>query len=266
MANPILTDKAFAESRQGWAAPDASSRYGVPVTDGPITRYRGGVMTLNGTVTATGVLFAICLVAGVFGWNLVKLTDNRVSFPGWILAAVLGGFAVSMLTSFRPKIARLTGPLYAVIEGVVVGAISHVYDIQYRGIVLQAVLVTGAVFTVMLVLFATRIVRVTEKMRRVVMTATLGLMLMYGVSLLFSLFGHAPSFWSSASPLGILLSVAIAGLAAFNLLLSFDLIERNVQAGAPKYMEWYAAFGLFVTVVWLYLELLRLLSKLQSRR
>jgi uncharacterized YccA/Bax inhibitor family protein len=266
MANPILTDKAFAESRQGWAAPEASSRYGVPVTDGPISRYAGGVMTLNGTVTATAVLFAICLVAGVYGWNLVKVVDGRVNFPAWTIAAIFGALAISFLTSFKPKIARITGPLYAVIEGIVVGAISHLYDLQYKGIVLQAVLATGAVFAVMLVLFATRIIRVTEKMRRVVMTATLGLMAMYGISLIFSLFGHTPSFWSNASPLGILLSVAIAGLAAFHLLLNFDLIERNVQAGAPKYMEWYAAFGLFVTVVWLYLEMLRLLSKLQSRR
>jgi uncharacterized YccA/Bax inhibitor family protein len=271
MANPVLNDRAFQQAGRtdaapGWGAPAASTTYIPPINDGPISRHRTGVMTIGGATTAAGVLFAILLVTATIGWNQVKVTGNQIKFPSWSLLAVLAGFALVLVTSFKPKIAPYTAPIYAAAEGVFVGAISAAYNASYHGIVLQAVGATAAVFAVMLVLYKTRIIKVTERFRRIVIGATMGVMVFYGISLLFSLFGHTPSFFSHGGPLGILVSVLVSGLAAFNLALDFDIIERGAASGAPKYMEWFAALGLMVTLVWLYLELLRLLSKLQSRR
>jgi uncharacterized YccA/Bax inhibitor family protein len=154
--------------------------------------------------------------------------------------------------------------VYAVAEGFFLGAISKAYESRFDGIVLQAIGATLGVFAIMLVLHTTKTLRVTDKFRRTVMGATLGLMLFYGVSLLLRLFGVEVPFLNSTGPLGIAFSVFAAVLAAFNLSLDFDFIERGSQQRMPKHMEWYAAMGLLVTLVWLYLELLRLLSKLRD--
>ncbi|MDQ1422979.1 MAG: hypothetical protein QOD72_477 [Acidimicrobiaceae bacterium] len=273
MANPVLSDKAFKQqvaaddSRAGWAAPEtaAPTVWNAPVTDGPITPYRTGVMTIGGTVSATAVLFALLLVTAVWGWTITKTDSVNPSFPGWILLPVFAGLGLAILTVFKPHLSRITAPLYALAEGFFVGAISKVYNGVWNGIVVQAAGATIAVFAVMLALYSLRIIRVTERFRKVVIGATLGVAVMYLGSMLFSLFGHTPSFINQPSALGIIVSVVVSGIAAFNLALDFDIIERGSAAGAPKYMEWYGAFGLLVTVVWLYLELLRLLSKLRSR-
>ena len=149
--------------------------------------------------------------------------------------------------------------------GVWAGAISRVYNEQYSGIVLQAVLATGSVFLAMLFLYVTRIVRVTKKMASIIMAATMGIALLYIISLVLSLFGAQPSFLTDSSPLGILLSIGICIVASLNLLLDFSFIEQGVAAGAPAAYEWYGAFALLSTLVWLYLEILRLLARLQSR-
>lgn len=269
MANPVLNDKAFTqatgeESRAGWGAPAATATvWNPPVTDGPITPYRSAVMTIGGTVSATGVLFALLLVTAAIGWTMTKTTDG--TFPGWIILPVLAGFGVAILTVVKPTLARFTAPLYALLEGLFVGAISKVYDGLWNGIVVQAAGATIAVFAVMLILYSFRVIRVTDQFRKIVIGATLGVFALYFVSMLFSLFGHTPSFINQPSAFGIIFSFVVAGIAAFNLALDFDIIERGAKAGAPSYMEWYGAFGLLVTVVWLYLELLRLLSKLRSR-
>jgi uncharacterized YccA/Bax inhibitor family protein len=275
MANPVLNDKVFqsataAETNAGWAAPASETVYHEPITDGPISPYtpvRAGAMTIGGTVAATGVLLVLLCAAGAVGWNLVKLdaAGEVESFPGWIIVALLGGLGLAFLTAFKPHLARFTAPVYAIAQGLVVGAISHIYNAQWDGIVIQAVGATIGVFVVMLALYGLRIIRVTDRFRRIVIGATFGVLLLYGVSLLFSLFGHTPSFIYDASFLGIGLSVLVAGIAAFNLALDFDIIERGAKAGAPRYMEWYGAFALLVTIVWLYLELLRLLSRFRSR-
>ena len=275
MPNPVLNDKVFetaaaSEARAGWAAPSADTEYHAPITDGPSSPYasvRDGAMTVGGTAAATGVLLVVLVAAGVVGWNLVDVdsTGQNVNFPAWLLLPLFGALGVAILTAFKPHLARFTSPIYALLEGLVVGAISHVFDAQYDGIVIQAISATIAVFAVMLALYGLRIIRVTERFRRIVIGATLGVVILYGVSMLLSLFGSTPSFIHDSSLLGIGLSIFVSGLAAFNLALDFDLIERGAKAGAPKYMEWYGAFGLLVTLVWLYLELLRLLARLRSR-
>jgi uncharacterized YccA/Bax inhibitor family protein len=260
MANPVLNERALTGSRAGWAAPSPASRYASATTT-------SDTMTVSGTMLATGVLFAILLVAGVSGWLAVDTpVDGQVHFPGWLFVPLIAAFAFVIAGTVKPRWAQFTGPLYAACEGLVVGAISHVFNIRYDGIVVMAVGATAAVFASMLFLYYTRIIKVTDRLRRTVIAATMGVMLLYVVSLLFSLFGSTPSFINSSGGLGILLSVVIVGIAAFNLMLDFDVIERGAAAGAPKYMEWYAAMGLMVTIVWLYLEILRLLAKLQNRR
>jgi uncharacterized YccA/Bax inhibitor family protein len=265
MSNPVLSDKAFRTaasggSGSGWAAPDSSARFGGTVS-------RTDSMTMQGTIMATGIMFAILLASSVFGWNLVP-TNARgevTGFPAITMGAMLGGFVLSLVASFKPQWTRFIGPVYALLEGIFVGSLSRVFNEAYPGIVIQAVGATLAVFAVMLVMYSTKILVVTDRMRRIVTMATMGIMLFYGVSLLLRLFGISAPFINDSSAVGILFSMFVAGLAAFNLALNFDVIERGIKAGAPKYMEWYAGFGLLVTVVWLYLELLRLLSKLQRR-
>jgi len=276
MPNPALNDKVFQEAAvteadPGWAAPGAETgTYHPPITDGPASPYssvRTGVMTVGGTAAAAGVLIVLLVAAAAFGWNFVTVNPNsqEINFPGWILLPLFGALGVAFLTVFKPHLAKFLGPLYAILEGLVVGAISHVYDAQWSGIVIQAVGATVAVFVVMLALYGLRIIRVTDRFRRIVIGATFGVLILYGVSALFSLFGHTPSFMYDASFFGIGLSVLVAGVAAFNLALDFDMIERGAKVGASKDMEWYGAFGLLVTLVWLYLELLRLLARLRSR-
>jgi uncharacterized YccA/Bax inhibitor family protein len=274
MANPVLNDatlrQAAAADRSGWAAPQAGSQFNAPITDGPVTRLPG-VMTMDGTITATGALLAIILVMGGVGWvatEPVRVAAGRSRFSGigmMTLVAVLVSFGIGLFMRFKPRLAPILAPLYAVAMGFALGAISRSYEAIYNGIVLQAIGATVAVFVVMLALYKTRIIKVTDKMRRVVGMATGGLMLFYLVSIVLNLVGVQVPFIHSASPIGILFSVFASGLAAWNLALDFDTTERGVAAGAPKYMEWYCAFGITSTLVWLYLELLRLMSKLNRR-
>jgi uncharacterized YccA/Bax inhibitor family protein len=270
VANPILTDNAFEQAAVtasgGLPPPSAGTQVG-PIDDGPITPYRAyKPMTLDGTIAATGVLFVILLAAAIWGWNLVEVKEGQVaSFPSWSIFAILIGFAAVLVAAFKPHLSKFLAPVYAVAEGVFVGAISAAYNVEWNGIVVQAVGATLGVFLVMLFLYRARIVTVTDKFRSVVIGATAGLAIFYLVALVLSLFGGNISFFASASLFGIGFSVLAAGLASLNLLLDFDLIERGVRGAAPRYMEWFAGLGLLVTLVWLYLELLRLLGKLRSR-
>ncbi len=275
MANPILNDKALNEAAaagaaSGWAAPRPRSTPipGSGVDDGPISAWHSGTMTVQGTVSATGVLFVLLLAASAVGWALVKTSSLGVTkFPTWTIAGILVGFGCVIAMRFKPQYAKILGPIYAIAQGVFVGAISHAYNSYYNGIVVQAVGATIAVFAVMLLLYRTNIIKVTDRFRHIVVGATLGIMIFYGISLLISLFGvHVPFLSSNDnSALSIGFSFLVAGLAAFNLALDFDFIEKGSKAGLPKQMEWVAAVGLMVTIVWLYLEILRLLAKLNRR-
>ncbi len=258
MANPALNQNTFAPDRVRTLDPRAI----VDTPSGPTWRHR---MTLDGVILRSATLFPILLVTAWLGWQSVDRTELEARPPGWLLVGVLAGLGIAVLTIFRPKTSPYTAPAYAAVEGLVVGAISSLYDFRFEGIVLQAVMLTGAVFALMLGLYATRLVRVTDRMRRVVVVATLAVLAVYLISLVVNLFGADVPMIHDNGPVGILFSLAVVGIASFNLLLDFDLIEQGVAAGAPKWMEWYAAFALLVTLVWLYLELLRLLAKLRSR-
>lgn len=278
MSNPLLNNKVLeknAPKGTGWAASEADAgkagntagTWAPPVTDGPVSPWAGTArMTASGAVSATLVLMALLLGAAVFGWSTVsEPAPGQVVFPGWVIAAVLVAFVCAIVAMFKPNLARFLAPVYALAEGAAIGAISHAYNIEYDGIVLQAVGATAGVFVVMLVLYRSGIIRVNDKFRRTVVGATLGLMVFYGIALLFRLFGAEVSFLSNGSLLGIGISLFAAGLAALNLALDFDFIEQGERNGLPKHMEWYAGLGILVTLVWLYLELLRLFANLRER-
>lgn len=275
MSNPVFNEETMKRDAAGWAAPVRGAHTSpVPVnvppgmSDGPVSSWQKG-MTVNGTISASLVLFTLLLVSAAFGWAAAggSMPDGTETyqFPPIALVGIIGGFAAVIVSYFKPMWAKFLGPVYAIGYGFAVGAISKGYEFFQDGIVIQAAGATVAVFAVMLVLYRTGVVKVTERYRRIVIGATLGIMVLYGVSFLISLFGGNVSFLSSPSLLGIGFSVFVCALAAANLALDFDLIERGSKAGMPKAYEWVAALGLVVTVVWLYLELLRLLSKLQQR-
>ncbi|MDH3499117.1 MAG: Bax inhibitor-1/YccA family protein [Acidimicrobiia bacterium] len=219
-------------------------------------------MSVGGVGRSTLILFALFLPAAIWGWTQVSLQR----FPTWTIGAIIFGFVAVIAGAFRPQWTPVIGPIYAVVEGALVGAISNVYQNAYgEGIVTNAILATFLTVLVMAVLYVTRTIRVTDRMRSIVIGATAGIFVFYLATFALSFFGvNMPLVWD-AGPLGILFSLAVIVLAAFNLLIDFDLIERGVAAGAPKWMNWFAAFGLVVTVVWLYLEILRLLGKLHRR-
>jgi uncharacterized YccA/Bax inhibitor family protein len=233
-------------------------------------RTRSTVTTVQGSVAKTFLLLAILSFTALWSWNAF----GTAQFPRALLPiAAIGGFIVAMITIFKPTAAPITAPLYAALEGVFLGAISRVYDLTYAhkfqgtsGIALQAVMLTAGTLFVMLFVYQTGLVKVTEKLKAGIITATGALALFYIVTMLLGLFHVQMPLIYSASPLGIGFSLLVVGLAAFNLLLDFDFIEKAAYAGAPKYMEWYGAFGLMVTLIWLYLEILRLLAKLSDRR
>lgn len=240
------------------------------------------VMTLSSTMFKSLTLIGICIVCATITWGLSTSTaadgtlafDAGVAMP-WMLGGAIGGLIVALITIFKPKTAPFTAPLYAVLEGLFLGAISAFYEASYgsapdanpmlSGIVVQAVALTMAITLVMVTLYGTRVIRVTEKLRAGIIAATGAVVLVYLASFVLGFMGIEIPYLHSSGPIGIGISLVIVGIAAFNLLLDFDLIERGVRGGAPKYMEWYAGFALLVTLVWLYLEILRLLSKLRSR-
>ena len=242
MANPVLTRQFDTSQEQRSASP--------PIID------TGDVMTMSSVTRQTGFLFLLLLGAAVYGWNTASVETLGTIF--WV--SLIVALVVLIATMAKPEWARFTAPVYAIAEGVLVGAISKIYSEVWDGIVLQAVLATFAVVVAMLVLYANRVIKVTQRLRSTIMLATAGVFLFYLVSIGLSLFGvNIPFVWDGG-PISILLSLVIVAIAAFNLLLDFDIIERGVRSGAPGWMSWFAAFGLMVTIVWLYLEILRLLA------
>jgi uncharacterized YccA/Bax inhibitor family protein len=282
MSNPVLNERRMQAAGNMWAPPEPSTDHFPPVgqgqtPDGPVSSWRPQVMTVNGVISATATLFVLLLVSATFGWiatgspKEVRLGDGSIGYsytiPPLAWGGLIVGIGLTFLLMFRPHLARFIAPIYALAEGFFVGAISRMYETYYDGIVVQAAGATIAVFGVMLLLYRTGVIKVTNRFRKIVVSATIGIMAFYGVCMVIRLFAGAGSvsFLSSPSPLGIAFSVFVAGLAAFNLALDFDFIERGAKQGLDKKFEWYAAFGLLVTIIWLYLEILRLLSKLRER-
>ena len=222
-------------------------------------------MTANGAMSATMFLMVLLVAAATFGWSQVtELESGQITFPSWVMGGLVVGLICAFGVMFKPTAARFLAPVYAIAQGSVVGAISKMFNVQYPGIVVQAVGATIGVFVMMLVLYRTGILRVTDKFRRIIIGATMGLMAFYLVSFIVGLFG-ANLIPTGSSTMSIGFSVLVAGLAAMNLALDFDFIDKAEAAGAPKHMEWFAAFGIMVTLVWLYLEILRLLAKMRDR-
>lgn len=216
-----------------------------------------GVMTMEGFINKCGILFA-CLVFS-FSWIW-----NNPHMSGLMIPAALVGFVLAMITCFNPSAAKITSPLYALAEGVFLGAISRMYEAQASGLVMQAVMLTFAVFGVMLFVYRAGLVKVNAKFRTIMMGAMGGIAVLYLASLVLGLFGISIPLIFGAGPVGIAFSLVVVTIAAFCLMLDFDFIQRTV-GNASKDMEWYGAFSLLVTIVWLYLEILRLLSKLNRR-
>ena len=224
--------------------------------DGVMTSDRP--MTLTGTINRTGFLLLICLCAGDYAWT------HQLGF-GAIMGAMLGGFLVAMIGIFKAEWTPVLAPVYAVLEGLVLGGIALVYNFKYPGIALNAGLLTAAVLFVLLGLYSSRIIKVTDQMVTGIVAATAAVAVVYLVDMVLAMFGVHVPFIHQSGWLGIGISLVTTGIAAANLLVDFRLIEDGVLAEKPKYMEWYCAMGLLITLVWLYLELLRLLSKLRSR-
>jgi uncharacterized YccA/Bax inhibitor family protein len=248
-SNPAFSKDMFAGYEQVYGAPKSTT------------------MTVEGTTVKGLILLAVLAATAAWSWN--AMAGGQISY-GVMMGSLLGGLVLAVVTTMKPTTAPFTAPLYAACEGVLLGAISQViedrYHLKYPGIAMQAVTLTMSVLFVMLFVYATRIILVTDKLRTGIVVATGALCLFYVVTMVMRFFGVEMPLVYSSSVYGIGFSLFVVGLAAFNLLLDFDFIENAARANAPKYMEWYGAFGLMVTLVWLYLEVLRLLQKLADRR
>ncbi|MGB7437123.1 MAG: Bax inhibitor-1/YccA family protein [Candidatus Acidiferrum sp.] len=240
--NPVLKEAAFA---------------GQPIT--------GEAMTIQGTVNKTGLLLFFVAISAAWTWGLTHSETPAAAYP-WMIGGALGGFVVAMVTVFKKTWAPISAPIYALLEGLFLGGISAVLERSYPGIAIQAVSLTFAVLFVMLLAYKFGIIRATRGFKLGVIAATGGIMLVYLANMVMGFFFHTQmSFLYSSTPLGIGISLVIVVIAALNLIIDFDMIETAARMGAPKYMEWYGAFGLMVTLVWLYMEILRLLAKTRRR-
>ena len=236
---------------------------------GPEEMAFGERMTVSGTVNKTGIL-TICVVAtAAWTWSRFLHAGNpelaMASVVPLLLLGGVGGFVVALVTIFKKSWAPITAPIYALLEGLVLGGISAMTELRFPGIPMQAVGLTFGTLVALLLVYRAGIIKVTDNFRLGVVAATGGIALFYLATMIMGFFGvRFPSLFG-AGPLGIGISVFVVIVAALNLVLDFDLIERGAQMGAPKYMEWYGAFALMITLIWLYLEILRLLQKLRSR-
>lgn len=249
-SNPALGEKTFDDISR--------AQYGgsIDVTER---------MTMNGTVNKTGILLVLAMASAMWTWMQFMQSQDIGAISGWMLLGFFGGFIAALVTIFKKEWAPVTSPIYALLEGLALGGISAFYDVRTHGIAVQAVGLTFGTLFVMLFLYRSGMIRVTQKFRIGVIAATGGIALFYLAEMVLGFFGVHFTTINGANPIGIGFSLLVVGIAALNLVLDFDFIEHGVNAGAPKYMEWYGAFGIMVTLVWLYLEMLRLLAKINNR-
>tara|TARA_B100001250_G_C19797950_1_gene789677 strand:- start:1213 stop:1941 length:729 start_codon:yes stop_codon:yes gene_type:complete len=215
-------------------------------------------MTIDGTVNKTSICLLIMFFTAFYTWN------NQS--PGLMIVGVFGGLVAALITIFKKHLAPKTVPVYAALEGLFLGGVSSIFEQMYPGIASQAIFITFGILGALLMAYKSKLIKPTENFKLGIFAATGGIALIYFVNFIMSFFGGSIPLISSNSNYGIIFSVAVVIIAALNLVLDFDFIEQGAENGAPKYMEWYGAFGLLVTLIWLYLEILRLLAKLQSRR
>ena len=221
------------------------------------------VMTVSGTVNKTALALLLLFITASFVWNQAT-AGAPVGL--WIGVGVVGGLITALITVFKRTWAPITTPAYAALEGLALGGISAMFEANYPGIVSQAVFLTFGTLGALLLAYRSGLIKATENFKLGIVAATGGIFFVYMIGFILSLFGSGIPLIHSSGTFGILFSVFVVVIAALNLVLDFDFIEEGAEQGAPKYMEWYATFGLMVTLIWLYLEILRLLAKLQSRR
>jgi uncharacterized YccA/Bax inhibitor family protein len=223
------------------------------------------LMTLQGTVNKTGFLLTFLILAAAWTWNLYFESSNPASVTPWLIVGGLGGFIVAIITTFKKHLSPITAPIYAVLEGLFLGSLSALFESRFPGIVVQAVGLTFGTLFALLMAYRSGLIKATENFKLGVTAATGGICLLYLISFILSFFGTSIPYIHQSGIIGIGFSMFVVVIAALNLVLDFDFIENASESNAPKYMEWYGAFGLLVTLVWLYIEILRLLSKLYSR-
>ena len=223
-------------------------------------------MTIQGTVNKTLLMLILVLVAASWVWNMFFNSGNSQATMPWLFGGIFGGFIVALITIFKKQWSPITAPLYSVLEGLALGGISAFFEARFPGIVIQAVTLTFGTLFCLLLAYKSGIIRATENFKLGVVAATGGIALIYIVTMILGFFGIRMPYIHESGIIGIGFSAFVVIIAALNLVLDFDFIENGIQSGAPKFMEWYAAFGLMVTLIWLYLEILRLLAKLRNRR
>ena len=223
-------------------------------------------MTIQGTVNKAALLTLFVLIASSWTWRLYYSSGNPAAVMPWVLGGAFGGFIVALITIFKKRWASISAPIYALLEGLFLGGISAIFEAKYPGIVIQAVSLTFGTLFCLLLVYRSGVIKVTENFKLGVAAATGGIALIYLATLVLGLFGVRMPFIHESGLIGIGFSLFVVVIAALNLVLDFDFIESGAESGVPKYMEWYAAFGLMVTLIWLYIEILRLLAKLRSRR
>ncbi|MFZ1086605.1 MAG: Bax inhibitor-1/YccA family protein [Terracidiphilus sp.] len=249
-SNPVLNGKVFENS--------------------PIARYGGAIeetsrMTLTGTVNKTGILLLCAIASAAWTWSQFTQSQDPAAVAPMMIGGLIGGLVVALITMFKKEWSAVTAPIYAFFEGMVLGGISVFMEARFPGIAIQAVSLTFGTLLVLLLAYRSGLIPVTAKLRMGIIAATGGICLFYFLEILLGFFGIQFASINGSGIIGIGFSLFVVAIAALNLVLDFDFIEMGVQVGAPKYMEWYGAFGIIVTLVWLYLEILILLSKLRRR-
>jgi len=222
-------------------------------------------MTLIGTVNKTGILLICSIATAAWTWHMFLPDRDITNVAPLMMLGLIGGFIVAMVTTFKKQWSPVTAPIYALLEGLVLGGLSAMLELRYPGIAIQAVSLTFGTLFVLLIAYRSGWIQVTQKFRLGVIAATGGIFVFYMLEMILGFFGVQFMSVNGNGVIGIGFSLIVVAIAALNLVLDFDFIEQGVQYGAPRYMEWYGAFGIMVTLVWLYLEILNLLSKMRSR-
>jgi uncharacterized YccA/Bax inhibitor family protein len=222
-------------------------------------------MSIQGTANKALLLLLCVSITAAWTWNIFFQSRNPQAVMPLVAVGAIAGFIMALVTIFKPAWAGVTGPIYALLEGLFIGGLSSLAEAQYPGIVIQAVGLTFGTCLALLMAYKSGLIRASENFKLGVVAATGGIALFYLVSILLGLFGVRIPGVFGAGPVGIVFSLFVVTIAALNLVLDFDFIEQGAAQGAPKYMEWYGAFGLMVTLIWLYIEILNLLMKLRSR-